>query len=91
MWVSIFSQNDARSSGVSPIVPKLKAILKLATALVEKRGQVSDGELQAARDGGLSDAEVLEALAIVALNTFTNYINALVRTKVDFPTALSID
>ena len=70
---------------------KLKAILHLTTALVEKRGQVSDGEVQAARDAGVSDAEMLEALAIVALNTFTNYINALVQTKVDFPAAPSID
>lgn len=71
--------------------PKLKAILSLTTAVVEKRGQVSDSELQAARDAGLSDAEMLEALAIVALNTFTNYINALVQTKLDFPAAPSID
>ena len=70
---------------------KLKAILNLTAALVEKRGQLSDGEVQAARDAGLSDAEMLEALAIVALNTFTNYINALVQTKVDFPAAPSID
>ena len=71
--------------------PKLKALLDLATATVEKRGQVSDGEVQAARDAAVSDAEMLEVLAIVALNTFTKYINALVRTKVDFPAAPSLD
>lgn len=71
--------------------PKLKAILDLTTALLEKRGHVSDGELEAARDAGVSDAEMLEALAIVALNTFTNYINALVKTKVDFPAAPPIE
>lgn len=70
---------------------KLKAILNLSTALVEKRGQVSDAEVQAGRDAGLSDAEMLETLAVVVLNTFTNYINSLVQTKVDFPAAPSID
>ena len=70
---------------------KLKAILNLTTALVQKRGQVSDGEVQAARDTGLSDADMLEAVAIVALNTFTNYVNAFMQTKVDFPAAPSID
>jgi uncharacterized peroxidase-related enzyme len=67
--------------------PNLKAILSFATALVEKRGQVSDGEVQTARAAGLSDAEMLETLAIVVLNTFTNYTNALVKTEVDFPAA----
>ena len=70
--------------------PKLKALLGLVTIVVEKRGHVSDSELQAARDAGLSDAEALEALAIVVVNTFTNYVNALVRTEVDFPAAPSI-
>ena len=71
--------------------PKLKATLSLATTVVEKRGHVSDAELEAARGSGLSDAEMLETLAIVVLNTFTNYINALVKTKVDFPAAPPID
>lgn len=67
--------------------PKLKAILHLAGSLVERRGQVADSEIKAARDGGVSDAEMIEALAIVVLNTFTNYVNALVKTDVDFPAA----
>ena len=67
--------------------PKLKAILSFATALIEKRGQVSDGEVQTARTAGLSDAEMLEVLAIVVLNMFTNYVNALVKTEMDFPAA----
>ncbi|MCP4591735.1 MAG: carboxymuconolactone decarboxylase family protein [bacterium] len=70
---------------------RVRALLSLATAVVERRGQVSDGEIQAARDSGLSDAELLEAVAIVVLNTFTNYVNALAQTKVDFPPAPSID
>ena len=71
--------------------PKLKALLDLAAAMVDKRGQVSDSEVQTARNAGLSDAEILEALAVVVLNTFTNYINALVKTKVDFPAAPPIE
>ncbi|UCE61278.1 MAG: carboxymuconolactone decarboxylase family protein [Phycisphaerales bacterium] len=71
--------------------PKLKAILNLTAALVEKRGQVSDGEVEAARDAGLSNAEMLETLAIVVKNTFTNYMNALVQTKVDFPAVPAVD
>lgn len=71
--------------------PTLKALLDLATSIVEKRGQASDSELQAARDAGLSNAEILEALAIVVFNTFTNYVNAVVQTELDFPAAPPIE
>ena len=67
--------------------PKIKALLALAMALAEKRGRVSDDELAAARAAGLSDGEILEALAIVVCNIFTNSINALAQTELDFPTA----
>jgi uncharacterized peroxidase-related enzyme len=67
--------------------PKTTAILSLATSLAEKRGHVGDEELQAARSAGVSDGEILETLAIVVLNLFTNYINAVVKTEVDFPAA----
>jgi len=50
--------------------------------VIEKRGKVSDAELAAARDAGLSEGEVAE---IVALNTFTNYFNGVARTEIDFP------
>ena len=71
--------------------PKLNAMLAFAGAMVEKRGSVSDDELQALRDQGWTDNEIVEAIAIVALNTYTNYVNAVVQTKLDFPAAPAID
>lgn len=71
--------------------PKIQALLNLADTIVDNRGQVSDQDVQAARDAGVSDAELLETVAIVATNTFTNYINAMAQTEVDFPAAPSID
>jgi uncharacterized peroxidase-related enzyme len=71
--------------------PKVRALLSLATNIIEKRGQVSDGDVRSARDAGISDAELLETLTVVLTNTFTNYINALVKTEVDFPAAPVID
>ncbi len=70
---------------------KLQRILDVATSMVENRGKVSDDELQAARDAGVTDAELLETAAIVACNTYTNYVNALVQTEVDFPAAPDIE
>lgn len=67
--------------------PKLNAMLAFAGAMVEKRGRVSDDELKALRDQGWTDGEIVEAIAIVALNTYTNYVNAVVQTKLDFPAA----
>lgn len=67
--------------------PKVKAMLDIADTIVQKRGQLTDEDVQAARDAGVTDAELLEVLAIVVLNTFTNYVNALVQTELDFPAA----
>lgn len=67
--------------------PKVQALLDFAAELVENRGQVSDASVEKARSAGLGDGELVEAVAIVVLNTFTNYINALVKTDLDFPAA----
>jgi len=61
------------------------AILKLALSIVTQRGEISDGAFKNARAAGLNDAEIVETVANVALNIFTNYINHVARTVVDFP------
>ena len=71
--------------------PKLQSILDIATSMVENRGKISDQEIQACRDNGVTDAELLEIVAIVTCNTYTNYINSLVQTEVDFPAAPPLD
>jgi uncharacterized peroxidase-related enzyme len=65
--------------------PRIDAILKLARSIVVQRGEISDSDLQHARAGGLTDCEIIETVANVALNIFTNYINHVARTEVDFP------
>ncbi len=74
--------NAIRASAADP---QTDAILKLARAIVVQRGEVSDSDLQRARAAGLTDGEVVETIANVALNIFTNYINHVARTAVDFP------
>ncbi|MFI7672222.1 carboxymuconolactone decarboxylase family protein [Actinophytocola sp. NPDC049390] len=64
--------------------PRTSAVLTLATALVDKRGQIADSDVQAARDAGLSQEEIVETVAHVALNVFTNYINVALGVPVDF-------
>jgi len=62
-----------------------QAILTLATKLVETRGQVGPAELAEARNADLTDAQILETVAQVALNILTNYTNNLAGTEIDFP------
>jgi uncharacterized peroxidase-related enzyme len=64
---------------------KTHAELELARQIVEARGNISDAQLAAAREAGISDPEITEVVAHVALNVLTNYFNVLARTDVDFP------
>lgn len=65
--------------------PKAAVALVLATAIVRTRGKVDDAALVAARAAGLTEGEIVEVVAHVALNVFTNYLNNLAQTEVDFP------
>jgi len=65
--------------------PKAEAALQFATAVVQKRGSVSDAELAAVKAAGYSDAQLLEIVLHVALNTLTNYVNNVAHTELDFP------
>lgn len=65
--------------------PKTQAALTFALKLVEKRGQVSADDVRALRDHGFEDGAIVEILAHVALNLFTNYVNVAFDVPVDFP------
>lgn len=64
---------------------KADAALQFAARVVEARGHVSDAELQAVKAAGYDDAQVLEIVLHVALNTLTNYVNTVGGTAIDFP------
>lgn len=68
---------------------RAQAILTYALAVAEKHGHVSDADVSAARDAGLTDEEIIEIIANVALNIFTNYFNETVLSEVDFPTKIN--
>ena len=65
--------------------PKTAAALRFALQLVDQRGQVSAGEVDAVRAAGFGDEAIVEILAHVALNLFTNYVNVAFAVPVDFP------
>lgn len=61
------------------------AVAELAVQVAKTHGNVSDADLNAAREAGLSDAQIIEVVAGVALNVLTNYVNNLAQTVIDFP------
>jgi len=65
--------------------PKADAAVRFAVALVRARGGVTEAELAAVKLAGYSDAEIVEIVAHVALNTLTNYLNEALGTPIDFP------
>lgn len=64
---------------------KTQAALTFAKILVENHGHTSDADVDALRQAGYEDAEILEIIAVVAFNIFTNFFNDVVQTEIDFP------
>lgn len=69
---------------------KTKAILRLAKTLISKNGQVTDEDVSQAKNAGITDAEIAEVVAHVALNVLTNYFNNTANTVVDFPAVAAL-
>ena len=61
--------------------PRTAAALSFAIQVVEKRGEIRPSDVTDLRDAGFDDGEIVEIVAHIALNLFTNYINV----PVDFP------
>jgi uncharacterized peroxidase-related enzyme len=60
------------------------AMLRFAQAVVLQRGEISDAELTLVRQAGFSESEIIEIIANIALNIFTNYLNIISKTETDF-------
>lgn len=64
---------------------KADAAVRFAAQLTRERGHVSEDAVRDVRQAGYTDAQIIEIIAHVALNTFTNYINEALKTEIDFP------
>jgi uncharacterized peroxidase-related enzyme len=65
--------------------PRTQAALDFAARLVQDRAQVTDADVEALHAAGFDDEEVVELIAHVALNLFTNYVNVALAVPLDFP------
>lgn len=59
--------------------------LSFVRRVVEQRGQVGDGDVEALRAAGFGDGEIVEIVAHVGVNLFTNTFNHIAGTEIDFP------
>lgn len=59
--------------------------LRFATKLVRERGWVPDKDVNALRQAGFDDGEIVEIIAVTVLNVFTNDFNHVAETEIDFP------
>jgi uncharacterized peroxidase-related enzyme len=58
--------------------------LRVAKEVLERAGDVSDETLAVARDEGFDDADLVELLALLASNIFSNYLSRFARTEIDY-------
>jgi uncharacterized peroxidase-related enzyme len=64
---------------------KANAAVRFATKVVRERGHVSDVDINAVRDAGFNDGQIVEIIAVAAENCFTNFLNEVAKTDIDFP------
>jgi uncharacterized peroxidase-related enzyme len=65
--------------------PRADAAVKFALKVAEERGSVSEEDLHTVKAAGFDEEELVEIVAHVAANTFTNYMNEVFKTEIDFP------
>jgi uncharacterized peroxidase-related enzyme len=65
--------------------PKADAAVRFAAKVTTQRGHVSSDDVLSVQAAGYTDAQVIEIVQHVALNTWTNYINEVAITEIDFP------
>jgi uncharacterized peroxidase-related enzyme len=64
---------------------KADAAVQFAAKVVDVRGRASAEDLRVIRDAGYDDGQIIEIVQHVALNIWTNYLNELAQTEIDFP------
>jgi uncharacterized peroxidase-related enzyme len=70
---------------------KADAAVRFAVQVTQARGHVRDADVQMIKAAGYDDAQIVEIVVYVALNTLTNYINEVGQTEIDFPAAHALE
>ena len=81
----VSSQDMAAAQVGKSADSKTQAALTFTLKIVEQRAAISQADVEAVRAAGFDDGEIVEIMAHVALNLFTNYVNVAFNVPVDFP------
>ncbi len=72
-------------SGAYPDDAKIDALIRFAVQLVKTAGTVPAGAVEAVKAAGYDDRQIVEALLTVNAISFTNMLNRVNDTTLDFP------
>ena len=78
-------ETAAIREGHAPTNKRFAALSTLAKTLIEKRGHLSDQELDSFITAGFTKEQVLEVIAIVAASTITNYAGTIANPPLEDP------
>ena len=78
------SEIEANRAGTSEDA-KTAAAVVFANALNENLGEITQAELDAVRDAGYGEAEIVEIITHVGMNILTNLFGKASRVDIDFP------
>lgn len=67
------------------------AVLSFTSRLLDKKGEVSEGDMSLLRIAGFYDNQIIEIIALIGLNIFTNYLVKAAGTEIDFPPVDRVD
>ena len=70
---------------------KANVAVSFATKVVRERGHITEADIKGVRDAGFSDGQIVEILAVTAENIFTNVLNVVAETDIDFPVVRASD
>jgi uncharacterized peroxidase-related enzyme len=63
------------------------ALIKFVFRVVQTNGFVDDAEIETVQEAGYTDGQIAEAVAMIALVTYTNLFNHVFGSELDFPAA----
>jgi uncharacterized peroxidase-related enzyme len=70
---------------------KADAAVGFAAKVTKARGHVSEADVAEVRLAGFTDGQIVEIVALVAENCFTNFLNEVAKTDIDFPVVLAAE
>jgi len=85
MRMSRMSEEDIAAvvAGRPMSKPRHALVQRAAQLLYDKQGRLSDVELAEFREAGLSDAELIEIIAVIGWYVLSTFVNNLAHTEID--------